>query len=56
MQAYVNDPRRRHADLADVQRLLRANPEFDLARVRDYFALFDREKELDDLLRDLEAR
>lgn len=53
VQAYANDARRRHADLADTQRLIRANPELDLDRVREYFALFDREKELDELLTEL---
>jgi hypothetical protein len=56
VQAYSNDPRRRHADLADVQRLIRANPELDLGRVREYFVLFDREKELDDLLGELQSK
>lgn len=49
VQAYSNDPSRRLRDLADVERLLRA-PDVDLERVRHYFRLFDREKELDALL------
>ncbi len=49
VQASSNDPSRRHQDLADIERLL-AVAEVDLDRVRDYFRLFDREKELDALL------
>jgi hypothetical protein len=50
VQASSNDPRRRLQDMADVQRLLAAAPELDLERVRSYFRLFDREKELDGML------
>jgi predicted nucleotidyltransferase len=49
VQASSNDPARRHLDLADIGRLLET-AEVDLARVREYFRLFDREKELDALL------
>jgi hypothetical protein len=49
VQASSNDPRRRDADLADIARLLDA-AEVDLSRVREYFRIFDREKELDALL------
>ncbi len=49
VQASSNDPTRRHTDLADIGRLLKT-AEVDLARVREYFRLFDREKELDALL------
>jgi hypothetical protein len=55
VQSSTNDPTRRHLDLADIQRLLRA-PQVDLARVREYFRLFDREKELDALLADERSR
>jgi hypothetical protein len=37
-------------DVADIERLLRAAAGIDLARVREYFRIFDREKELDALL------
>jgi hypothetical protein len=50
VQALSNDPGRRLLDLGDIQRLLRAAPALDLERVREYFRLFDREKELDALL------
>ena len=49
VQAYSNNPSRRARDLADVDRLLEFG-EVDLARVRDYFRLFDREKDLEELL------
>lgn len=54
VQATTNDPRRSRQDLADVEKLLRV-AEVDLARVREYFRLFDREKELDALLAVVEA-
>lgn len=56
VQASSNDPRRRHLDLADVEQLLRRAPAVDLDRVREYFRIFDREKELDALLGELERR
>jgi hypothetical protein len=49
VQSSSNDPSRRYLDLADIDRLLR-RADVDLARVREYFRLFDREKELDALL------
>ena len=49
VQASSNDPARRHRDLADVVALLRS-AQVDRGRVREYFRLFDREKELDALL------
>jgi hypothetical protein len=49
VQSSSNDPTRRHRDLADIEWLLR-HTALDLDRVRDYFRLFDREKELDALL------
>ena len=50
VQASSNNPRRRHRDMADIERLLESVLELDLERVRKYFRLFDREKELDALL------
>lgn len=49
VQSSSNDPSRRRQDLADIERLL-ATAQLDLDRVREYFRLFDREKELDVLL------
>lgn len=51
LQGLVNDPRRTQ-DLEDIRALLRANAgRIDLAEVRRYFRLFDREQLLDDILR-----
>lgn len=50
VQASSNDPRRLVIDLADVERLIAARPTLDLTRVRDYFAVFGREAELDAIL------
>lgn len=50
LQAYVNDPSRAR-DLDDIRHLLRNNAgALDMARVRHYFAIFDREPLLDELL------
>jgi predicted nucleotidyltransferase len=49
VQASSNDPGRRLRDMADVERLLETAA-VDLERAREYFRLFDREKELDALL------
>jgi predicted nucleotidyltransferase len=49
VQASSNDPARRLRDLADIERLLETAA-VDLERAREYFRLFDREKELDALL------
>jgi hypothetical protein len=53
VQAVSNDPRRTRQDLADVEKLLRV-AEIDLQRVREYFRIFEREKELDALLATVE--
>ena len=55
VQSSSNDASRIHRDLADIERLLRG-ANVDLARVREYFRLFDREKELDALLAELPER
>lgn len=53
LQALVNDPTRTQ-DLEDIRRLLRANhATLDTDEVRGYFALFDRESLLDELLREI---
>jgi hypothetical protein len=49
----LDDPRRTQ-DLEDIRALLRANgPSLDMEEVRDYFRLFDREAQLDELLREI---
>ena len=50
VQSSSNNPKRLRLDLADIERLLQANPDIELALVREYFALFDRENELDEIL------
>ena len=55
VQSSSNDPSRMRRDLADIERLLET-AELDLDRVREYFSLFDREKELDALLADTRKR
>lgn len=50
LQAAVNDPRRAGLDFSDIEHLLATLAEADLNKVRDYFRLFDRETELDELL------
>lgn len=53
LQALVNDPSRPN-DLQDIIALLRYNSgSLDLNQVREYFALFDREGLLDELLADI---
>lgn len=50
LQALCNDPGR-DRDLDDIRQLLRVNlAQLDLAEVRQYFALFEREELLDELL------
>lgn len=54
LQGLANDPRRTQ-DLADITALLRANRgTTDLARLREYFRLFDREALLDEILANLD--
>lgn len=59
VQALVNDPERRRGETVDIRALLEAaaarGAAVDLGRVREYFALFSEEKELEELLRGLEG-
>ncbi len=51
VQSSSNDPRRRTLDMADVERLLEASAErLDLGRIREYFEIFERGAELDEML------
>lgn len=53
LQGWVNDPRRTQ-DLEDIRALLRANRDtIDLGELREYFALFNRQQLLDDLLNEI---
>jgi transcriptional regulator of heat shock response len=54
VQSSTNDPSRQRLDMADIVRLLRAERNVDMQQVRDYFRVFEREKELDALLAELE--
>jgi hypothetical protein len=47
VQSSSNDPKRHHIDVGDIERLIEATPQLDIERVREYFRVFDREKELD---------
>lgn len=54
LQANINNPRRLR-DMDDIRSLLRSNAgSLDMQQVRRYFALFDRETLLDDLLADID--
>lgn len=54
LQALANDPRRTQ-DLADIRALIRANrATLNMAEVREFFRLFDREALLEELLNDPE--
>ncbi len=59
VQAMVNDPDRRRGESVDVRALLEAaasrGVSVDLERVREYFALFNEERELEELLDGLES-
>ena len=50
LQGFVNNPRRTQ-DLEDIRALLRANRDaINLDEVREYFAVFDRQALLDEIL------
>lgn len=54
LQGWINDPHRTQ-DLEDIRALLRAHrASLDMAEVREYFRLFDREALLDELLHQAE--
>jgi hypothetical protein len=55
VQSSSNDPSRLRRDMADIERLLQSE-ELDLDRIREYFGLFDRQKELDALLAERRSR
>ena len=51
VQSSSNDPQRMHRDMADIELLIRNHyPDIDINLLREYFKLFDREKELDEIL------
>lgn len=54
MQASSNDPQRLHQDIADIKSLIKNNySALDMGLVREYFGLFDREKELDNIIAEI---
>ncbi len=53
VQSAVNDPRRQDQDMSDIRSLLRKHRNaMDLGLVREYFRVFDRDQDLDRLLRE----
>lgn len=55
VQASSNDPKRMAQDMADIEMLMRVNyGNLDKALLKDYFELFNREKELESILRRIE--
>jgi len=54
VQASSNNPKRLYQDMADVRMLLENNyPKLDLKLVREYFLLFGKEKEFDDMIKEI---
>ncbi len=54
VQSSSNDPKRYHQDMADIEAVIRANyKNLDLNLLKEYFALFNREKELEEILEKL---
>lgn len=54
VQASSNNPKRLHQDMADVRMLLENNySKLDLKLIREYFVLFGREKELNDMIKEI---
>ena len=55
VQSSVNDPRRYHQDMADIESLIRIHKgKLDMALVKEYFHLFEKDNELDEILTRLE--
>jgi predicted nucleotidyltransferase len=53
VQASSNDPRRMHQDMADIKMLIVSRyPKLDMKLLREYFSLFKREGELEDILKE----
>lgn len=55
VQSSSNDPKRHHQDMADIEVVLRHNKNnLDMGLVREYFELFGRGDELDQILEKIE--
>jgi predicted nucleotidyltransferase len=51
VQSSVNDPRRYHQDMADIESLIRIHKgKLDMDLIKEYFHLFDKDKELDEIV------
>ena len=51
VQSSVNDPQRYHQDMADIESLVRVNRgKLDMDLIKEYFNLFEKEKELNEIL------
>ena len=54
VQASSNDPERLPQDIADIKSLIKNNySSFDMTIIKEYFALFEREKELDNIIAEI---
>lgn len=54
VQASSNDPKRLSQDMADIKELIENNySKLDTKLIREYFSLFDREKELNDIVKEI---
>lgn len=54
VQASSNNPKRLHQDMADIRMLLENNySKLDLKLIREYFSLFNRERELNDIIEEI---
>lgn len=51
IQSSSNDPKRYHQDRADIESIMRAHHKsLDMSLIKEYFALFEREKEFEEIL------
>jgi len=51
VQSSSNDQRRYHQDMADIEAIIKANrQDLDMELIREYFMLFDREDELEEIM------
>lgn len=54
VQAISNDPSRLYQDMADISELIRNDyPALNMNLIREYFALFEKEKELDIIIKEI---
>jgi len=54
VQASSNNPKRLHKDMSDIRMILENNySKLDLNLVREYFSLFSRRKEFDDMIKEI---